>query len=865
MKRKIGIKALIAMAMIVGFSFASCDFPSPENVIPDYRTVTFDAADGEMDAQVWQVRPDGTVERPPNPTRAGFDFIGWFEAEDGGELFDFDAPIAANVTIHARWEESRFTVSFNTHGGSDRVAQRVLPGGAAEKPSDPTMDGNVFSGWYDAEDGGNLFDFDKPILENVTVHAQWELFRFTVSFRTHGGSVVPDQRVTIGSAAQRPQNPTSDYYRFAGWFTEPTGGAAFDFQTRIFANVTLHAQWELSYLITASFNTHGGSAVASQQIEAGDTAQRPSDPTRGGHRFIGWFTEPAGGAAFDFETQIRQNVTLHAQWEQTEFAVSFNTHGGSAVDMQYVPPGGTARKPADPRRDRHDFAGWFTAQTGGTAYNFGAQISQNVTVHARWTAHVFHTITYRDTGRPDVKVEVRKGATVLSADPFPRSGAIFRGWYSNEALAGNPHTSHTPINADLVLYSAWHQTEWMYVSSGHDHTVAIGRDGTLWAWGGNRYGQLGVGNNTNYSAPQRVGAYSDWVAVSAGNNHTLAIRQTSSGARELYSWGLNDNGRLGHGHVRDLSVPTRVGNGTNWVTVSAGSSHSLGIRGRTSGGFIAEGIFVNASQTPGGELWGWGWNIDGQLGFGHRGDSHVPQRVGLHGDWVAISAGADHSLAMRRVGNNDHWLYGMGRNRWGQVGNGTWDNTAHRDKSIWVPTRVKNDARDSAAHGPWMMISAGQEHNLAIRSHSNGKRTLWVWGRDFNGRLGIYAGDSDTTYPRQGYYDDWQWVSAGNLVSVGIRGSSNPGGSRTLWSWGKGAGNSWLEGTHEQVGTSNDWVMVSTGRWHDTIIGIRRSSGANNAGTVWGWGQNHSGELGNGTTERSPRSRLTQAQNRLAR
>ena len=185
-------------------------------------TITFDAAGGSEIAPITQ--DYGTaITAPADPTREGYTFIGW----------DREIPEtmpAENMTVTAQWEINRYAITFDTAGGSEIAPITQDYGTNITAPADPTREGYTFIGW------------DREIPEtmpagNMTVTAQWEINRYTITFDTAGGSEIAPITQDYGTAITVPADPTREGYTFIGWDREiPTTMPA--------ENMTLKARWK---------------------------------------------------------------------------------------------------------------------------------------------------------------------------------------------------------------------------------------------------------------------------------------------------------------------------------------------------------------------------------------------------------------------------------------------------------------------------------------------------------------------------------------------------------------------------------------------------------------------------------------------
>lgn len=256
------------------------------------------------------------------------------------------------------------------------------------------------------------------------------------------------------------------------------------------------------------------------------------------------------------------------------------------------------------------------------------------------------------------------------------------GWGLNQyGQIGNGSTS---FNVSSPVSTLGGITNWTEIACGRYHTLGVTAEGTMWAWGRNYGGGLGIGSTSPSStlSPVRVSSGNiTWRNVSAGNNHTVAVARNGVG----WSWGRNLNGKLGIGvepgtTASALSPVSIVGNITNWSVINTSWNHNLGI-------------------TTSGVMWAWGYNGTGTLGDNTVTDRNSPVSVvGGISNWRVASAGAFHSAAITTTGVAWAW----GTNTDGRLGDNT---TISKASPVSIVGGITNWASVSTS-GHTMLISA---------------------------------------------------------------------------------------------------------------------------------------------------------------
>ncbi len=334
------------------------------------------------------------------------------------------------------------------------------------------------------------------------------------------------------------------------------------------------------------------------------------------------------------------------------------------------------------------------------------------------------------------------------------------------------------------------------VASGYSHTIALKEDGTVWSWGLNDDGQLGDSTTTNRTTPVQVNGLSGIKAVASGYSHTIALKEDGT----VWSWGLNDDGQLGDGTTTDRTTSVRVSGLSGIRIIATGGRHTIALK---------------EDRT----VWVWGWNDYGQLGDGTTTRMATPVQIGGLSGVKAVTAGDSHTIALKEDGT----VWTSGDNTYGQLGDGT-----ITDRETPVQVSVISGIKS---------VASGYSHTIALKEDG----TVWVWGNNNYGQLGDGTVVNRIMPVQVSDLSGIKSVAAGRGHTVALKEDG------TVWAWG---GNSC-----GQLGDGTTTYMIITPVQVSGLSGIKSvAAGGSHTialkedGTVWAWGYNHYGQLGDGTT-----------------
>ena len=241
-------------------------------------------------------------------------------------------------------------------------------------------------------------------------------------------------------------------HTFTGWWTAPEGGTKLVSPIVVMSSATYYAQWTLnSYTVT--FEPGNGEGATSTTADYQSTISAPSQPSRPGYAFGGWFTSASGGTAVTFPYTVTGDATLYAQWISTSVTLTIDDQDGTSPDV-ITQPAAFAIWLGTPIREGYTFAGYWSAPTGGTSIPVPFGVYSDTTVYAHWTINSY-TVTF-EPGNGDASVSnvFNYGAAILEPTQPARANHQFDGWFT-AAEGGTKVTFPYTLTGDVTLYAQW--------------------------------------------------------------------------------------------------------------------------------------------------------------------------------------------------------------------------------------------------------------------------------------------------------------------------------------------------------------------------------------------------------------------------
>ena len=419
------------------------------------------------------VLDETSILQLPLLEKEGYTLKAWFSDPDfidkigtPGESVEIDE----SMVLYAKWVKKKYTIKFNSDGGTPVDEMTAKYESAIAEPESPTKEGYVFSGWYEDKGLTKPYAFSTMPSRDLVLHAKWMKEEYIVNFDSNGGTQVEPIKSYYQDNIEEPEIPTKEGYAFEGWYTDSNLTNKYDFNSKILSNITLYGKWAKDKY-TISFNSNGGTAVKSITNYYEEEVIEPSIPTKVGHTFTGWYKDEELTQLYTFSTIPSQNIILYAGWIKNKYIISFNSNGGTIVNSITKYYKEKLIEPIPPVKEGYTFAGWYEDGKLTKKYLFDTVLAKDITLYAKWNKNEVkkpvspvnnkYTISFNSNGGTTVNniIGYYKDKLIEPAVPT-RIGYTFVGWYEDTKLT-KKYLFNTMPNKNITLYAKWAKNKYV--------------------------------------------------------------------------------------------------------------------------------------------------------------------------------------------------------------------------------------------------------------------------------------------------------------------------------------------------------------------------------------------------------------------
>ncbi len=699
---------------------------------------------------------------------------------------------------------------------------------------------------------------------------------YRVEFNTNGGNALPPISIQVNRRIdENLPEATRNLHSFNGWYFNQELTKSVNGKMMPASNITLYAKWSINQY-QVNFVTNGGQTMSPQMVTYNQSITL-ANPTRTGYTFVGWFEDSGLTEPFTLTQMPANDITVYAKWIINQYTISFQSNGGTSVNPITQDYGTSVGAPTPPTKTGYTFMGWYRDEALSTGYIFNTMPAESPTLYAKWIINQY-TISFQSNGGTSVNpITQDYGTSVGAPTPPTKTGYTFMGWYRDEAF--NTGYSFTTMPAESpTLYAKW---------SINQYTISFQSNG------GTSINPITQDYGTSVSAPTpptKTGyTFAGWFTdinlsqfppvTMPASNITLYAKWTVN----QYTVTFNTNGgdfiniqTKNFGSPLVIPTPTRVGHSfAGWFTdinlsqvppvtmpasnITLYAKWTLNQYNISYFPVLFDNILKITREidsdhrlllTSGGRIYAWGNNSFGQLGDGssviNREKPVLTKFTNLKTEetFIDISTGRLHSLALTNQGR----VFAWGGNNRGQLGVGN-TNNSYTPKIVTFEDILESDEKI-------IQISAGSDFSVALSSSGR----VVTWGSNFSGQLGIdfttgTSGFKTTPtlviFPyRYGNFFPPSTYASIDIISAGLNHTLAISGN-TVYTWGANSVGQLGDGT---VTNKTKPVIVNFPQpfsTQDFIIDVSAGSSFSmiltSNGRLFSWGYNAFGQLGDGS------------------
>ena len=448
-------------------------------------------------------------EKIEDPFKTGYTFTGWYNENE--EKVEYPITVTKDITLHSKYEINKYTVTFNDE---DRITTKeVNYNNKVEPVINQGKTGYTFKYWS-KEKGGEEYNFNTPVTENMTLYAVYEINKYTVTY-INEESEYHKEELTYGSKHEKIEDPFKTGYTFTGWYNE--NEEKVEYPITVIKDITLHSKYEINKY-TVTFNDED--RITTKEVNYNAKVEPVTNQGKTGYTFKYWSKEK-GGEEYNFNTLVTENITIYAVYNINKYTVTFKNYDGSTLQEETLEYRTLPKyKGEAPTREKtkeytYTFKGWdkeITEVTDNEIYiatytetknkynvkftNYDGSILQEETLEygtlpvykgevptrektdeytytfKNWNKEITevtdneiyiatytetknnYTVIYMDGETEYTRKEVNYGETV-SEEVINKDHNIYRGW----TLEGNIYDFNTPVTKNITIKSSFELVE----------------------------------------------------------------------------------------------------------------------------------------------------------------------------------------------------------------------------------------------------------------------------------------------------------------------------------------------------------------------------------------------------------------------
>lgn len=385
-----------------------------------------------------------------SPYLEGYDFVGWYTDSDLTKRFTLSHQVKEDLELYPKFTPIQLNIWFDVSDGPTIPTQYVLYGEIPVQPEVPIYYGHSFDGFYKDYLYKEPYEFSDAITEDTTIYVKFIELTLKIEYLDENGDeIYPPRNISYGNVLYKPNDPIKTGKTFSHW---EYNGIKYVFGQKIENDITLIAKYN-GIFYTVTFDTNGGiSSEYTQKVVYGSLAEPPEEITKEGSTFVCWCTTKSLSDIYNFDTQIKSDITLYAKWKIHTYNVIYMVDG-EAYYTRVVNHGSTISNTAPiPTKKEYEFIGWY--DENDNLFVFSKIILEDTYIYAKFSKKEVMLFFHSNGGSYVAPITMGIGESCSPPLDPVKEGYEFAGWYEDTNFRIE-YNFDTLLTSAKMIYAKW--------------------------------------------------------------------------------------------------------------------------------------------------------------------------------------------------------------------------------------------------------------------------------------------------------------------------------------------------------------------------------------------------------------------------